>query len=235
MNTTNETSALDQAQLAAIKAPDQAPVQAKLVPLATELATFKIDSADAYRRAAELLKAYVQGRKTTRAMFDDATEKANAAHKALTKLRGEAEKPWSDGEDKLRKLMSEWDQAERRRMEEERKAQEAAAKKRAEEERLEQAIEKEEEGDKAGAAALLDAPVPAPYVPPPAPPPKIAGISNRQAWDFEIIDATKLRADLLLPNLVEIRKLVNAMGDKAAAYCGEGSIKVTSKTITSVR
>lgn len=67
---------------------------------------------------------------------------------------------------------------------------------------LEEAAELAEEGDIAG-ATLAIARVESQQ-------PKIEGLSSRDDWDFEVIDASKLPRHLLVPDLVAIRAEVKA-------------------------
>lgn len=45
--------------------------------------------------------------------------------------------------------------------------------------------------------------------------PKIGGLSIRDLWDFEIEDEKRIERKFLTPDLVAIKKIVNALGDKA--------------------
>ena len=93
---------------------------------------------------------------------------------------------------------------EARRLEEEKKrleGEEAARKAREEFERrvLEEAVAKE--------ARIMP--------PPPVPEkPKTEGLTLRENWTFEIVDASQIPREYLVPDLVKIRKVVTALKDK---------------------
>lgn len=53
-------------------------------------------------------------------------------------------------------------------------------------------------------------------------PPKVAGVSMRNVWRFEIVDPSKINAAFLAPDETKIRKQVNALGADAAAIIGPG-------------
>jgi colicin import membrane protein len=52
--------------------------------------------------------------------------------------------------------------------------------------------------------------------------PKVAGISMREVWKFEVTDATKINAAFLMPDEAKIRKLVQSMRGDAASVIGAG-------------
>lgn len=65
--------------------------------------------------------------------------------------------------------------------------------------------------------------------------PRTAGVSVRESWDFEIVDGGKLGRDFTLPDMVSIRRVVTAMGEKAVNVVGAGSIRVFRKSSVASR
>lgn len=53
-------------------------------------------------------------------------------------------------------------------------------------------------------------------------PPKIAGLSMRETWKFEITDASKINRAFLMPDEAKIRKQVGALKGDAGQIIGEG-------------
>lgn len=106
-------------------------------------------------------------------------------------------------------------EAERRRAEEERKRQ-LAAQAEAEEAKLNAALEAEEAGDSAKADELLseveDQP-PAPDVPEKT---KLAHSHTVRKPKWEIVDATKLPREYLMPDTTKIGKIVRALGEETS-------------------
>lgn len=53
-------------------------------------------------------------------------------------------------------------------------------------------------------------------------PPKVAGLSFRDTWKFEIVDASKINSTFMMPDEQKIRKQVAALKGDAAAIIGAG-------------
>lgn len=108
------------------------------------------------------------------------------------------------------------DEQERIRREEQRKADEAARKER---ERIEAQARKAAESGKVEKAVALEeraATVVAPVID--RTPPKVAGLSTREVWKFEVIDEKAVPREFLMVDESKIRKYVQAMkGDSNIA------------------
>ena len=64
--------------------------------------------------------------------------------------------------------------------------------------------------------------------------PKVAGVSSRKAWKFEIVDASKVNPLFLMPDTVKIGRQVTALGRDAQDVVGEG-VRIYEDTIVSSR
>lgn len=119
-----------------------------------------------------------------------------------------------------RQLLAWQAEVERKRREEQARLDEAA---RREREKLAKQAEKAEAAGKVEKAAELEeraATVVAPIVT--TAPPKVAGVSARDVWKFEIIDPTKINASCMIPDEKKIRAIVTSMKGDAADVIGPG-------------
>ncbi len=110
----------------------------------------------------------------------------------------------------------------------------------AEERQLAEAMAKEAAGDVQAMEKILAAPVATPtiaprpvFVPPVAvqAAPKVEGVSFREAWDFEVTDASQIPREYLVPDLVAIRKVVQALKGNTRIP----GIRAFTKPVTAVR
>lgn len=174
------------------------------------------------RAAAEAASALLQSIKTLKTSvgqtFDPVCDAAHKSWKAAVAARNKHLEPLEQAEKVLRNKMSVF----QLRMEEERQAEIRAAQAAA-----------EAEAKQAAAADPVAAFEPAAPVVVAAPPPvqKIAGISTRKDWDFEVTDITKLPVQYLLADEKKIRKVVQALGDQANI----AGVRVFQKVVTIVR
>ncbi len=60
---------------------------------------------------------------------------------------------------------------------------------------------------------------------------KIAGISGRQEWDFEIADASRIPREYLMIDETKIRRVIKALGSEANIP----GVRAFQKTVMSVR
>lgn len=143
-------------------------------------------------------------------------KQAHGAWKSMVALRDKALLPFRQAEEIIkRKLGTYQADVERKRQEEaEKLRREAEAK--AEADRIAKAEQQMDSGDMAGCKQTLEAP--AVYVPPQRvttpEPPKVAGVSFKDVWKFEIVDASKLPIEYLMPDEKAIRKTVSGLMGK---------------------
>lgn len=116
----------------------------------------------------------------------------------------------ADAESKIKRgLLVYQQEEERRRQEEQRRLEEQARKER---ERLARQAEKAAAAGKAEKADALEAraaQVVAPIIQTETP--KVAGVSTREVWKFEITDKAKLPTEYTLPDEPKIRRVVQAL------------------------
>ena len=161
-----------------------------------------------------------------------AREKAEAERAAEAARIWEAERPAREAAAKAAAEAAAKAEAERKRLwaEGNRKAA-AEAKKRAEEAAAAEKKRQWEEEQRLEAlknASLVVAP------PPPTPvPAKIAGISTRPDFDFEIVDKARVPIAFLMVDEVKVRRLVKQLGHEAAPMLP--GIKIIEKRVMGVR
>lgn len=128
---------------------------------------------------------------------------AEAARKERERMEAEAAKAEQAAREKRER-----EEAKARALEEQGRAAEAEAKRKAAEE-AEAARMREAEAKRAAAASMPVAPVVHMEAP------KIAGVSSRQVWKFEITDAALLPREYLAPDEKAIGAVVRALGERA--------------------
>lgn len=164
--------------------------------------------------------------------FEDPCRKARAAWNAMTAMRDEAVAPFEAAETIIKQKMGKYnyDIEEKRRKEAEKAM--ALAYKKAEEERARQISEAKKAKDKEAMENLRQAPLEVPSVAPRTPEaPKVSGVSYRKVWKVSHVDAAKLPARYLMPDMKAIESTVRGLGAKH----GIPGVSVVEETITSVR
>lgn len=141
------------------------------------------------------------------------------ADKAYSRAQG----AYDQEQARLRREAEEATRRERERLEAVERArvaaEEARLRKEEDDRRLAEAAEAEAAGDTEAAERILAAPVETPvvaprpiFVPPPAvQAPKAAGVSFRDNWDFEIVDAALIPREYLVPDETKLRGVVRAL------------------------
>lgn len=165
--------------------------------------------------------------------------------KEIMNLFKPAEDLLKDAEQVLKSALGVWQEKERQRIALERKVQqeeiarqqrEAAEAERNAREAAAQAMregneEKAQELVQAANAQAVQVEV-LQFAPPvSAEPQKIAGVSGRQDWDFEITDISKIPREYLMIDETKIRRVVKALGSEANIP----GVRAFQKTVMSVR
>jgi hypothetical protein len=192
-----------------------------------------VQTSDDYQLAAAELVRHGEARKAVVAAFADAKQKAHEAHKAITKLEGTFLTKIGESELRLRRAMAEFKEAEQRALREERARLEAEARERESERQLQEAISVAATGDTAAAEEILAAPVAVPVVI--LEETKASGVTVRQTWDFEIVDASKIDRRFLVPDEKAIRALVRSLKSDAASVVGGIRVFSTSDVVRTGR
>lgn len=144
---------------------------------------------------------------------------AEAARKERERMEAEAAKAEQAAREKREK-----EEVKARALEAQGRAAEAEAKRKAAEEA--EALRMREADAKRAAAASMPA---APVVH--FEQPKVAGVSSRKAWKFEIVDAEQLPREFLMPNEKAIGGVVRSLGGKANIP----GVRVYDETVISSR
>jgi hypothetical protein len=153
---------------------------------------------------------------------------ASDSHKKIVAAEKEMLSPIVEAQSQLNGRMDAYD----RKLEEEARLKEAELRRAEEDAALERAAKFEEAGMKEEADQELErplAPVAAPITKP-----KVAGISRREHWDFEITDASQIASEFLTPDTVKIGKAVRAHGENSQKIVGPG-IRVFKRTVRAAR
>lgn len=179
-----------------------------------------ITDTPSYLAAAELLRGIKALRGKVADTFTPLRQKAHAAWKAVCAAQDAADAPLTEAEGVIKLALRDWDTAQERvrqaeaarlaelarQAEADRRLAEAAALER-------EATASGDDGLRAEAEALIAAPVETPVVQVAKATPTVAGISYREVWKFEIVDANALPREYLLPDMTRIGGVVRAMKD----------------------
>lgn len=204
------------------------------IELADRARSMVVTTDQEFETAAEFLKVVKAMASKVKAIFDPVVARAHEAHKAATAARAQVLSPITEAEGVVKRSMSAFvDRRERERAEAERVAREAA-RKAAEEERLARALELEQSGRAAEAEVELARPVaPQAVAVPIQAPPRVAGVSTKKIWQFEIVDASAIKREFLVPNETAIRSAVQSLNEGAVAVVG--GIRVWQETVIAGR
>lgn len=187
-----------------------------------------VNSPAKYEAATHLLSMAKELAKKIREHYAPLKQKAHDTHKAIVAAENEMLSPVLTVQERLNGALDVYE----RQLKEEAHIAEAAAQKAAEDAIIQRAAALEEAGMVEEAERILDSPVPAVVVD--SKPPKVAGVSVRRIWDFEVVDESKIALEFMVPDLVKIRKAVRAHGQRAPKVVGQG-IRVFERTIRAKR
>lgn len=183
---------------------------------------------ESYRAAGLRLREVKTFKEKVGEVFDPLAEAAHKAHKAITAQRGRFLIPADDAERTIKVKMTTWFTAEQKRKADEARAEQERLRREEEDRRLAEAAALESQGKAAEAEQLIEAPIATPIVTA-APPPKVEGVKMREQWDFEIVDASKIGAAYMVPDLKAIGQAVRSMHERAEQAVG--GIKVTMRMV----
>jgi hypothetical protein len=171
---------------------------------------YSVATAEEFTVAGDELRRIKAAQKRLDEVRKGITRPIDAAKKAILDLFREPEAKLAAAESGVKRAMLRFQaEQDRLRQEDQRKADEAARKER---ERLEaQAARAAAAGkiEKAEALEVRAATVSAPVIHREAP--KVAGLSTREVWRYEIVDATALPREYLTPDTTKIGKVVQAL------------------------
>ena len=206
-------------------------VESDALALPDRARALAVTTDEQYVAAGEFLKGAKATAAQVKAVFDPIVAKAHEAHKTATAARSQMLQPIEEAERIVKGAMVKFvDQREAERRAAERKAADEALRK-AEEERIARAVELEAEGKSAEAEVEIARPLVAAPVAPVAiaAPPKVAGVSTKKVWRFEIVDVSAIKREFMVPNETAIRKAVESLNEGAAAVVG--GIRVYQETV----
>lgn len=183
--------------------------------LVTRSEEVQVVDAASYEAAAEFLLGIKDYRKRVAGFIGPVVKDAHTAWKTATAKRAELDAPADKAERIVKGRMLAWSESEDRRARAEAAAAEVAAQKAAEETQLAEAEAAEAAGDAEAADAILEAPPVVTPIVARAAAPKVAGISTRSVWRFEVTDVSLVPRQYLEPDLTKIGGVVRAMKGQA--------------------
>lgn len=195
---------------------------------------FQIESAAAAGEGAEMLRSIVQRKKAINDKRLDMTRPLDDAKKRIMSFFDVPLRALSEAETMLRDRLFRFNELERRRQQEEQRKLDAEAER--QRNLLAARADAAAAKGQTAKAHLLETRASALVAPTAAPPPKLAGVSTRENWDFEILDASLLPRAFLIPDEKKIRATVKAMkADAVDVLGGKDAVAVYDKGGVTVR
>lgn len=194
--------------------PDTVALTKESTDVLTLAKSFKIATAEQYQQGGERLKL-IKGLMGKIALtFDPHIKRAHEAHKALVAEKNTATAPLTEAETVYKRAMIAYQQEQEQiRRQQEAKARELADKERAKLEEQARKLEAKGKPEQAEAKREAAAVIPTPVVATETP--KVAGISVKESWDYEIVDANLIPREYVMPDEKKIGAIVRAL--KSAA------------------
>jgi len=206
----------------ALKIVETNEVETKALTIVDQAKAVVVKDAESYTAAGLMWKTIKDMMKEVSDTFDPIIEQAHKAHKKALEQKAKYYSPLDQASRNVKKLMSDYDEEQRRIAEAEARRLQEIARKAEEERRLQEAILAEEAGEKEEAAAILEEPV---YVPPvqvqKATPKLQGGPVYREVWSARVTD---------------IRALCRAVADgKASPECVMGNMPTLNRMATALK
>lgn len=201
-------------------------VKEESLTITNEAQTMVIIDDETNAVAANLLLGIRDLRTKIAETFDPIISKAHQAHKEACSQKKKAEAPLIEAEAIITPKMGAYRTEQERKRQAEIRQQEEIARKAMEEAQLADAIEAEDNGDAVEARAIVDddlMPLPIPKVEKMITP---EGITFRENWYFEIMDAEKISRGFMIPDEKGIGQMVRTIKDKTRAEKMIPGIKV---------
>jgi hypothetical protein len=183
-----------------------------------------VDTDQEFQFYAEQMKAAAALVKKIENYHEDTRLQAHALWKSIVRLIDDSTAPLKRAIRLYEAALIEYRRKQRELQEQQRRQLEEAERKKQEDIYVAAAADLEKQGDHVAAAQVLDAAIQAPIsvAPTISDVPKVKGISFRQDWEFDIIDAAGnivedsplLPREYLMPNEQAIGKIVRALGAK---------------------
>lgn len=168
-----------------------------------------------FARGGEILLEIKRISKTVEERFSEPVSLAHKTHKALTSLRDMVMTPFKTSEATIKTKLGTYqmDLERKRQQEAERLRRQAEAQ--AEAERIATAQQQMDNGDLKACEATLNAPA-APIIVRVETPeaPKLAGVSMRDKWFFEVTNVNQIPLEYMVPDLKAIGGIVTSLGGK---------------------
>lgn len=197
--------------------PKTAIIQKESSSLLERSRDLKIENEDGYLAAWALVGKHDEALERIKQVFDPFVLGLNKLHKMACDLRRGFIEPLECSKSSLltTRAVYRFEQERLKKIEDDKRAAELQAQQKKELEREAKKLQKA--GDNEAAEVLREEAkiVPLPVMAPTAAVPQSAGSVIRQRWTFDVIDADKVEREYCEPSMTKIRKVVEALGDKA--------------------
>lgn len=194
-------------------------IKSEVAPVVDQAASMVVNSAESYGSASDFLKRVKQAQNRVTAFFAPMKQKAYEAHRAITAQESETLKPLQQAEATVKRIMSEYYQAQERiRIAEQQKAQAAADEAaRKERERLEREASKLKTPELREQRMEKAAQVIAPMIQVATAVPVISGQQVRKTWKAVVVNVDLVPREYMV---------VNEQALQAFARATKGAVKI---------
>lgn len=180
-----------------------------------QASTLTVSDDASFARGGEILLEIKRRSKSVEERFAEPVSLAHKAHKALTTLRDSVLSPFKQAEAQIKGKLGTYQMEVERRRQEEAARLRRQAEAQAEADRIAKAQDQMDKGDLKGCEQTLVAPLQVESVRIVTPePPKVAGVSFKDVWRFEIENVNLLPMEYMVPDEKAIDRVVKAMGAK---------------------
>lgn len=179
--------------------------------------TIKVVDGRTYDLAWEAIRGWTSCDREIVQFFELDKQRAHELHKSLCQKERQLREPGQQEIARLKADRARWRQEQERKQREEQARMAKEERKRQEALALEEAalLEKQGQGDLAAAVIEQAATAPPPVIATPLETPKNEGSSVAKKWRFRIVDADKVPAQFKIVDERKVRRVVDALGDKA--------------------
>jgi hypothetical protein len=197
--------------------PDQKKLQKQMAPLLDQSLSLEVKDEDAFIASWALVERHDVAIRKISEIFDPFVTGLHKLHRMAVELRANFLAPVLASKERLLKNRQSYRQKQEELAKAERDRAAKALQEKQAKELTREAKKLERQGESEAASVLRDqaANVPMPAIAPAPAVPKQAGSVVKTVWKFEIVDAGQVPREYCEPVPGKIRKVVEALGDKA--------------------
>ena len=174
-----------------------------------------VNDDESFRFAGDLILDSKKMQKAVDWLYEESIKAAHGLHKMLVAKSKTLSNPAIDAENIAKRKAGAYSMEQERKRQEDAARQRRAEEAKAEAERMAKAQEQMDKGDLKACEETLAAPLAPVFTKVQTPEaPKVAGISMRDKWFFEVTNVNEIPLEYMVPDLKAIQGIVNSLGAK---------------------